>query len=146
MFEDDDKIDRAIAPWYNRVMGAAAAIGAIVGFYNNFLEIHLFLIGRLLSAASGALGGVFLTSLLFIPIWIFTGAFKAAAEHDDPFIQGLKFVVFILVGVALFDFLLLGGQFVVMPTIWLVTTGSFGSTYWGCEDWISVEGGSYCAD
>ena len=58
----------------------------------------------------------------------------------------LNFSPFLIFLLATIDFLLLRGTFLILPAISLLFYGNLEGTYWGCEDWVSVEEGSYCAD
>ena len=42
--------------------------------------------------------------------------------------------------------LMMGGTFIIQPIISLLLDGNLNASFWGCDDWVSVEEGSYCAD
>ena len=146
-FFDEDSKSRKI---YWRIMGASAAIGAIFGFLfvqeSPFSGIEIFLVGRLLSAATFAFGTTIIVTFLLVPVAIIFFALDGAREIHNPFYQGAIFIYLILMFSAAMDFLIFQGQLVISPAFYLLADGDFGPTVWGCEDWVVEDMGEYCND
>ena len=146
LLEDGSKSEKI----YWRIMGASAAIGAIFGFLfvrdSPFSEIEIFLVGRLLSAATAAFGTTIIVTFLLVPVGIIFFALEGAQGSHKPFHKGAIFIFLILMGSAAMDLLIFQGQMVISPALYLLTTGDFGPTYWGCEDWVVEDMGEYCND
>ena len=146
MFGGNTKYDKLLQPWYERTMGVFIAGGAILGFVFNVTEIETLLLGRILSALVGAFGSLIFHSLLFLPIMIITSGIDAASQEKDPVRQGFSFIFFIVVLAIFFDAALLGGTFLFNPLISLIFNGNLNDTFYGCDNWVRVDEGSYCAD
>ncbi len=119
---------------YWRIMGASATVGAIFGFLfvrdSPFSGIEIFLVGRLLSEATVAFGATIIVTFLLVPVAIILMAVEGAQESRNPFHQGATFIFLIIMGSAAMDLLIFQGQMVILPALYLLTTGDFGSTYW----------------
>ena len=147
LLEDGSKSEKI----YWRIMGATAAIGAIFGFftveYSYFKGIEIILDGRLVDASIYAFAAMILVTFLSIPVMFIGIAVESALQHRNPFNQGISFIFYVCLGAAVIDFVFLGSQMVIFPVIHFLTTGDFGPTIWGCEDWIVDDDyGGYCND
>ena len=153
MFDDDHYLNRTIKPlvkiWLRRLQGVSVVIGFIMGFISNHFDIDIFLVSQLLSGLFLALGFWIIPYILFIPIqilWFITdAAIESASEQGKPFWQGAHFIWFFFMMLGVLD-LMMGGTFIIQPIISLLLDGNLNASFWGCDDWVSVEEGSYCAD
>lgn len=129
--------------WGQRAAGALGAFGAMYGFWS---EVSYSLLDGLKGALGGAVLGVILAGLAWLVISIIQMAFTAAAEQNNPLSQGIIFILALFFFFGAADLLLMGGIFIIEPLIDLLYGGDLSGTFWGCEDYITVEEGSYCAD
>ena len=150
MFDENNKYDKLIKPWFDRTQGMFVAGIAI--FYFVFVPIEFgdsFLsqiLSRIISALMGAITGAFMHLFLFVPIFIISSSLQHASEAKIPFFQGFTFIVAIAGFAIVFDGILLGGTFLFHPLISLIFNGDLNDTFYGCDNWVSVDEGSYCAD
>ena len=143
--EDDEENskDKAAADWISRIYGGAAVVFGIWGFFQDADGIFERL-GNLLVMAFGSI--LFVGLFVMVPLMIFDGAKNVASQEKNPFKQGIAFVWFICLASCALDLLLMGGTFIVIPIVFILFYGSMEGTFWGCDDWVIMDEGSYCAD
>ena len=130
--------------WGYRAAGAIAAVGAIFGF---LIPTSYSLLDRLTNALAFSFIGAILAGLLFLVISIIHHAFLAASEQKNPILQGITFITSLFFFFGVLDFVLFRGTFMLIPLINIISFGGdLTGTYWGCEDYVIVEEGSFCED
>lgn len=119
--------------------GGCAVLGSIFSFFYNGFDFF-----NILLTAAGFAFVAYIIS--FAGALILNGAFEQSKQHNNPFVKGITFASFIVFGLGAFDLILMRGTFIVGPAISVLTNQSLEGTFWKCEDWVSEEEGSYCAD
>lgn len=137
----NQKIGEASKRWYYRLMWVSALLFAIGSFF-----IDTSGAGTVGNAASWAFGGTIFSSIVFSPLLFFSVDLLDNPDENYGYLKlFFVFIFSIVVGIIIFDILLFYGGYTIQPALWLVITGDFGPTYWGCEgDWVVIEEGSYC--
>lgn len=98
------------------------------------------------SLLTGA-GVAFASGLLTVIIGLLsTSALEYSQQFKNPMGQGVAFAFFVVIALGVLDLILLRGQTIIIPTMQIVTERSLQGTFWVCNNWVSVEEGSYCAD
>jgi hypothetical protein len=130
--------------WGYRAAGALAAVGAIFGF---LIPTSHSLLDRLTNALSFSFLGAILAGLVFLVISIIHLAFITASEKKNPILQGITFITSLFFFFGALDLVLFRGTFMLIPLVNLLYFGGdLTDTYWGCEDYVIMEEGSFCAD
>ena len=127
--------------WGNRIAGSAAALCAIYGFITNVLEIEIFLIGRIISAAGFALAGAIAAAIALIPVYVIVEALIYSSEDKNPFAQGAKFIfattTLLLMFGSTLDYALSGGVLLIEPALHLLTEGTLEGTIYECDNYVT---------
>lgn len=98
------------------------------------------------SLMTGAVAA-FVSGLLTVVVGIVgTSAVEYVHQFNHPLRQGVAFGLFVVMSCGVLDLLLLRGQLLLIPAMSIVTERSLQGTFWVCDNWVSVEEGSYCAD
>lgn len=136
-------VESSLNIWGKRAAGALGAAGAIYGFGT---EITHSLLEGIRAGLGFAVIGVILAGLVWLVITMIHMALRTAMEYDNPLMQGIMFIFGFITLCGVIDIAFLGGTFMLRPLIELLFTGDISNSFWGCEDYITVEEGSYCAD
>ena len=94
----------------------------------------------------GAVAGGMIGMLLAVALSVLLITFGAVRHTKNPFLGILKLLFYPVAGFALFDQILLGGNYIVQPLISLLIEGTIEGTIYSCQDWITHDEGSYCND
>lgn len=131
--------------WVNRSAGAVSVIAFIWILAQSFSEggSTVEVLGLALVVGFGA--GMIVLAVGHLGVILVLASLDYAKGYQNPFVQGAAFAGFLAVILAVVDVILVGGQFIVEPAFYLILTGDFGDSYWGCRDhWITRDEGSYC--
>ncbi|MDD9724675.1 hypothetical protein PVV74_04330 [Roseovarius sp. SK2] len=137
----EDDPDERFLPWMHRASGVGAVAGFILILFYGESTSFLLRFGEALLV--GGIGGAIIASIIFFPVFI---GLTAGQHGKNLLSRGAMFTTSAIIGLCSLDYVLAGGQFLLVPVSYVITGGDWSQTYWGCtEAWECVEQGCWCA-